>query len=240
MRPRSLLSSVTLIAALGLASGTRAQTGRESLYASITLASDYMRYGLSQTRGDGAWRLALDYEHDSGFFAGGFVANVDYAAETWRRTRDRQIDLYTGFIWRGADWSTSISLSRYYYPGLYRRYDYTELVTGFGFRDRFFGSAGYSHNYLSLDRPAYHYEAGIVWPWLWKLELSVDAGRRRAERFRGARYTYWDVGLSRAFGRFSLDLRYHDNTMNRTTLLGDSAGNRWVLSVSYAIAPRAR
>jgi len=240
MRPRSLLCCATLLVGLGLAAGTRAQTGRHELYAALTLSSDYQRHGLSQTRGYGAWRLSLDYEHDSGFFAGGFVANVDYAAETWRRARDEQVDLYSGFVWRGQQWSTSVALSRYYYPGLAVRYDYTELVTGFGFRDRYFLSAGYSSNYLSLDRPAYYYEAGVVWPWLGKLEVGVNAGSVKADRFRGARYTYWDIGLSRVLGRFSLDLRYHDNTMSRATLLGDPAGDNWVLSATYAIAPRAR
>jgi len=240
MRPRWFVCCATAIVTLGVAFESSAQTGREELYASVTLSSDYVQHGLSQTRGEGAFRVALDYEHDSGFFAGGFVVNVDYAAETWRRDRDEQIDLYTGFAWRGREWSTSVSLSRYYYPGLYIRYDYTEIVAGFGFRDRFFFDAGYAHNYLSLDRPSYHYEAGIVWPWLRKLEVGANLGKMRADRFRGARYTYWDVGLSRVLGRFSLDLRYHDNTMSRATLLGDPAGDRWVLSASYAIAPRAR
>ena len=42
-----------------------------------TLTSDYPHRGISQTDESAALQVGVDYQHGSGFFAGGWVSNVD-------------------------------------------------------------------------------------------------------------------------------------------------------------------
>jgi uncharacterized protein (TIGR02001 family) len=140
MSIRRYAVAVTLCAGACLGPGTPSgQTLSNDLRASISLATDYRQNGLSQNYGKPSWRLAVDYEHDSGFFAGGFLANVEYEAEASRRTpRDLQADFYAGYVWRGSEWTTSVSMSRYIYPDIDFRYDYTLATASASFRDRYF------------------------------------------------------------------------------------------------------
>jgi len=222
-------------------SGAWSQPQGSELNLSFLLASDYKHNGLSATASGPVARFAADYEHQSGFFAGGFLANVEYYAERYYKTpRDYQVNVYAGYIRRGTTWTTSVSASRYVYPGISFRYDYTQLAVNASFRDRLFFGAGHSDNFLSIDRTAYHYHAGVALPAKWDLEIGINAGRFRSSELFGTEYSFWDIGVSRALRRFAFDLRYHDNTYDRSTILGDGGGDRWVLSVAYALAPSGR
>lgn len=49
----------------------------DSLSLTTTLASDYVADGVSATDSGPALQLGLDYEHDSGFYAGIWGSNID-------------------------------------------------------------------------------------------------------------------------------------------------------------------
>lgn len=237
MRAQLVLLLVLVLA--GADGHAQAVSNRLSIAA--TLATDYMRYGLSQTHGGGAWRMAADYEHRHGWYAGGAVGNVEYPVEyQFPEPRDLQADLYGGYRWRGRDWSVHAALSRYVYPSATVDYDYSLASFGASFRDRYFFDAEGTEDLLGLGWPARHYELGLSLPWIHDLELGMDVGRYRYESFRQVSFTHWDIGLSRTWQRFVLDLRYYDNTLGVTSLLGEPGGAKWVLTASYAIAPRAR
>ncbi|MGW8368559.1 MAG: TorF family putative porin [Gammaproteobacteria bacterium] len=231
-----ILCTVLFAAISGAAHGQRPES---QVHAALTLMSDYKHFGLSQSDSGPAAKLAFDYAHHSGFFAGGFLANVEYAAEYGSTTpRNLQVNAYAGYQWRSSQWSANAIVSRYIYPDIEVRYDYTQTAINFGLRDRYFVGASYSKNFFSIDRSAYQYYAGITIPLRSKLEVGINIGRFRSRELSNTSYTFWDIGLSRAFRQFAVDLRYHENTYGRTTRLGDGNGDRWVLSVSYVIVPR--
>ena len=233
------LASVLLLGML--AQNGQAQSVANRFAAAATLATDYMRYGLSQTHGNAAWRMALDYEDRRGWYAGGSLGNVDYPVEyQFAEPRNLQADVYGGYRWRGREWSTRVALARYVYPGASVDYDYGLVSFGLSFRDRYFLDIERTGDLLGLGWPARHYEFGVALPWIHDLELGIDLGRYRAETFQRVEFTHWDVGLSRSFDRLVLDLRYFDNTQDTASLLGEPAGTHWVLTASYAIAPRGR
>lgn len=228
--------AVTVFAFPGDSSGQQVEN---RLALSATLASDYFSHGLTQTDGDGSWRLAADYTHVSGFFAGGFIANVEYGYESsFRSPRDLQIGYYAGFQAGANDWKINVAASRYRYPDLVRSYDFSQLLVNAAYRDRFHLGAVYSDEWLGVGGRGYGYELGITQPLEWNLELGVSIGRMHLNRFLGSSYTYWDAGLTRVANRFAVDFRYHNASLDRATLLGSPHGDRWVLSVSYAILPR--
>jgi uncharacterized protein (TIGR02001 family) len=222
-----------------IGSTVQAQTTRPPVRASVLLASDYRSHGVSQNRNDAAWRLTLDYEQASGLFVGGFAANVDYQVEDGREhPRDVLLDFYGGYVRRGDRWSASVALSQYGYPGSGFDYDYRQLLVNISLHDRYFLDAGYTDDWLGLGSPARHFELGLAWPLPRDLEVSVGTGRFRLSAARGMSFSHWNAGLSRPLGRFAVDLRYYDNGGDGMSLLGDSTGESWVLSLSYAIAPR--
>jgi uncharacterized protein (TIGR02001 family) len=238
LRPALSLGTVLLLLSGEIA---HAQQSDASLRVSFSLGSDYKHNGLSLTNSDPTARFSADYEHPSGFFAGGFVSNVDFAAEdSFRKPRRYQANLYAGYFWRGTNWAANVSLARYLYPELIVSYDYTQASVNFSFQDKFFFGATRSSDYLSIYRNSYQYRVGVVQPTALDLEIGLNAGRFRSEGVFYTAYSFWDLGLSRALGRFALDLRYHDNTYRRASLLGDSGTDRWVFSVTTALLPRAR
>lgn len=233
--------SVTALIAVVLLSDAPAlaQPETSALRGSISLSSDYVLNGLAQTHDDPSVRLSLDFEHRSGFFAGGSVGNVDYLAEAqFRKPRDTQAVLYAGYLWRRGPWMTNLTLSRYRYPGLERSYDYTQATANVSFRDRYFLAVSRSSSYLAVYDGGKLYRAGIALPWFRNLEFGVNAGRFEVEGPFYASYSFWDIGLSRPFGKFALDLRYHDNTYGYSTLLGNRSEDLWVLSMTYSFLSR--
>jgi uncharacterized protein (TIGR02001 family) len=217
-----------------------AQASRDDVRLSLTLGSDYYAYGLSQANGGPSWRVAADYEHNSGFFAGGFVANVDHAYESRRlRPREQQVNYYAGFQTRGRNWSGNVALSQYEYPDIQINYDYRRINVGTAFRDRYFFNAAYSDDWLGIGKNGYQFEFGYTRPIAWNLEFGASIGRVNVDEFLGGTFNHWDAGLSKIVERFAIDLRYHSSSLTRATLLGDPNVSQWALSVAYAIAPRA-
>ena len=124
--PTAFAAAIVL---LGSASRVEAQLEPDALHGFVALSSDYVLNGLSQTYDQPSLRASLDFEHRSGLFVGGSLANVDYVAEEQFRTpRDTQVNLYAGYLWRRNRWMTNVTLSRYRYPGIERAYDYTQAT----------------------------------------------------------------------------------------------------------------
>lgn len=241
MRWRSGIGLSALLLALACDSA-ESQLPEGNLRLALLLASDYRHNGLSQTDSDTAARVSLDYSRAAGWFAGGYLANVEYAAEkNFREPRDLEVNVYGGYEWRRADWATNVQLSRYVYPGASVDYDYNEASANFAFRDRWFLELGTSDDYLGVFGTSYRYRAGFALPIAASLELGVNGGEFRATEVFNTRYGFWDAGLSRIVGRFALDLRYHDNSYYGWSIYGSTGeDDRWVLSATFALAPGAR
>ena len=239
LHPAPALAAVLLSLHCGPA---ESQLPQGNVRVALLLASDYRHNGLSQTDGDAAARVSVDYSRAAGWFAGGYVANVEYASEArFREPRELEIDVYGGYEWRQRDWSTNVQLSRYVYPGIAVDYDYSEAGANFGFRDRWFLELGVSDDYLGVFGTSYRYRGGLALPIVASLELGLNAGEFRASEVYETRYGFWDAGLSRVVGRFALDLRYHDNGYTGASIYGATGEDeRWVFSVSLALAPGAR
>jgi uncharacterized protein (TIGR02001 family) len=237
-RPSRVCALIALAAGAWVASPVPAQPAPDPLHGSVTLASHYVLNGLSQTAGDPSLRLALDYEHGSGFFAGGILANVDFKAEAqFAAPRDTQFALYTGYVWRKGDWMSNLTLTRYFYPDITIDYDYTQVAVNLSYRERFFLTAARSSSYLSVYGTAEQYSAGLAQPLSGQFELGASAGRFSSDGLFDVSYSFWDVGVSRPLGRIGLDLRYHANSYARSSLLGNDASGLWVLSMSYTFLP---
>jgi uncharacterized protein (TIGR02001 family) len=205
----------------------------------ISLVTDYRSRGLSQSDGRGAAQIGLDYQHPRGFFIGGWASTVEFAVENAVDGRRRtELDYYVGYEWRLDDWAATATLARYTYPGGSSEYDYSEITGGVSYRDRLFLTSSRTSEYGSRRVAAIGHELVLALPIQWGMELGATIGRFELEHIPASRYTYWNIGLTKLVGRYSIDLRFHDNTYGITNYLGDPAPDQWVLALSYALLDR--
>ncbi len=91
-----------------------------SLSANVTLTSNYVFRGISQTGGDPAIQGGFDYTHKSGLYAGTWASNVGWIENFQEyESGNMEIDFYGGF--RGAigdtDFTYDVGGIYYMYPG---------------------------------------------------------------------------------------------------------------------------
>lgn len=227
-----LLPSVVL--ALAASAGTAAAQDAASLNGYLTLSNGYWSRGLSQNDGLSV-QLGVDYQHQSGWFAGAWAANLDYAIEySYAQPRELEVDVYGGFHQRGEDWSWTVTLGRYLYPDTAVSYDYGELSGTVGFHDRVFYTASYSDAFYGGEHSALNQELSFALPLRGDVEIGAALGRF-AIASTDVDYSHWNVGVSKVVRRVVVDLRYYDSSLGWAGWLGDPDANHYVLSVSYAL-----
>jgi uncharacterized protein (TIGR02001 family) len=96
-----------------------AEESPHKLAANVTLTSDYLFRGISQTGGDAAIQGGFDYTHTSGFYLGTWASNVGWIEDfQGYGSGNMEIDLYGGF--RGSfadDFTFDVGAIQYWYPG---------------------------------------------------------------------------------------------------------------------------
>ena len=200
----------------------------------LTLTSDYRFRGVSQSDENAALQGGLDFQHDTGLFAGIWASTVEYPTRRHREDpRDVEVDYYIGHTQQwGRDWSTVLSVIRYTNPNTSVDYNYTEFAAGIGYRDRVFLNVAHTENWLGHDESATTVELNTYFPMAWSLELSATAGHSESDDLVGGGYLYGNLGLSRTWAPVTLDVRYHDTDSDAEASFGNRAGGRWVFSIS--------
>jgi uncharacterized protein (TIGR02001 family) len=97
-----------------------AEESPHSLSANVSLTSNYIFRGISQTGGDPAIQGGFDYGHSSGFYLGTWASNVGWIEDfQGYDSGNVEIDLYGGF--RGSvgdtDFTYDVGAIQYWYPG---------------------------------------------------------------------------------------------------------------------------
>jgi uncharacterized protein (TIGR02001 family) len=214
-----------------------AQNALPNVNGYVTLATGYWKRGLAQNEGLST-QLGIDYEHHTGFYAGGWAANVDFAREySWDSQRHVEADIYAGFHKRQEQWSWNVGLGHYLYPHTAVSYDYNEVTGTLGFRDRFFYSAAYADSYYGVLRSALDQQVSLAFPLRGNIEIGAAVGKFRVAG-NVLDVTYWNVGASKLVRRIAFDVRYYDGNYPGLSYFGDADANRLVLSISYAVGSR--
>ena len=100
---------LTTAVATILASGVAAA----ELTGNATIASNYIWRGISQTFDASAGQGGIDWGHDSGFYVGTWVSNVDFAP----LERDGyEMDVYAGFAGEAGSFGYDLGVITYQYP----------------------------------------------------------------------------------------------------------------------------
>lgn len=217
---------IALALTLGLISATpAAATG---LSANITLTSDYILRGVSQTEERPALQAGVDLVFDNGIYLGAWGSNVDFD-EVTGGTSDAflEADYYAGYGAALGDggWNYRVGAAIYDYRGD-SGFDFREITASLS-RGGFTASLYYSPEYIGEETTALVGEKVRSWYAHFRYSLPVGQGvtlnTHIAHTFMSAEgayepgedgYSDWSLGLSREFGGLAVSLTYLDTNLD--------------------------
>lgn len=180
----------------------------------LTLTSDYVRRGVSQSDGDPAIQAGGDIRFSNGFFAGAWASSIDISNGADRQ-RDIEVDYYAGFAFDAGDkWQFTAHTVLYTYPGQTGNvdYDYQEIAISSNYNDHFWVEYAYTPDLYNTDYSAQNIDVYVDWPLKNRWSLGLGVGRYDTSSLNDRSYAYWQIGLTRAFAWADLDIRYHDTS----------------------------
>jgi uncharacterized protein (TIGR02001 family) len=222
MKKLSLLLAMTLGAPMV---SVAAEESPHSFSGNVSLTSDYIFRGISQTGGEPAIQGGLDYSHASGFYLGTWASNVGWLEDFQGYQKGNlEIDVYGGY--RGDIGSTGLTFDlgaiQYIYPGTNNSgsndADTTELYAALGWKwftvkyyyaisDEVFGfgnlTAGNTGDaagsaYLSVAASVPVGETGLT--------LGASWGTFKFENSGAADYSDWKVSAAYDMGKLGASL----------------------------------
>jgi uncharacterized protein (TIGR02001 family) len=203
-----------------------------TLTSNVSLVTDYLYRGISQTGQRPAVQGGFDFAHSSGFYAGAWGSNISWLSDAAVATSaSLELDTYLGFKGGLAtDVSYDVGFLRYNYPGDYAagatKADTDEIYGAIGYKwitakysyalgDTFGMPNAKGTSYFDLSASYALPDTGIT--------LGAHYGKQTykgstqdALAAAGATATYSDYKLSAAkdFGGFVMGLAYSDTNAN--------------------------
>ncbi|MHB9118137.1 MAG: TorF family putative porin [Burkholderiales bacterium] len=196
------------------------------LTGNMTIASEYVYRGISQTHRQAAIQGGFDYASPSGFYVGTWASNISWISDLYPGTSAPiEIDVYGGFknSFAGGDWNYDVGVLTYNYPtnnlpAAAANPDTTELYGLIGYKwvslkysqstTNLFGAVNPStlqdskgSGYLDLSA---NYDLGAGWG------LSGHVGHQQVKNFSDASYTDWKLGVTKDVGFGTVGLNYLD------------------------------
>lgn len=217
---RAISSNLAGLGVLALVAATGAAQAEVS--STITIASDYDFRGITQNALDPAIQASLDWEGESGLYAGLWGSNIDFGedgAEDSAVDLNVEVDLIAGYAGSITE-ELGYDVGAVYYKYLgdddkgVNDFDYGEAYAGLDY-SIVSTKVWYAWDYGNSGESAWYVEgnAGIPLP----LEFSFDlhAGYSGGDLWDldgGDGYFDYSVGISRSLGRFDFAVKYIDGS----------------------------
>lgn len=235
----------TLLAGALLAGSTAAMA---EISGNISLATDYVFRGVSQTNEDPAIQGGFDWSHASGFYLGAWGSNVEFDENAGSFPGESvneasiEIDYYGGFA---NSFSSGLGYDvggiYYSYPGSSGSldYDYYEFYGGLGwtFNETWStsGKISYSPEFFGDTGSAWYFEAGLDVALPAEFALSGHVGYQTINDTDPDNYLDWSAGVTKALWGVDLGLTAYGTNGNGSDLNGDLADTRAVFSISKSL-----
>jgi uncharacterized protein (TIGR02001 family) len=239
MKRHHFVLALGFVLSVLMVSGAAAEEEDEGLIpgdfsATVAITTDYVWRGLTQTDEGVALQASIDWEHDSGLYAGFWGSNVEFDDST-----QIEIDVYGGYAGEIAGFSYDVGFTVYTYPGNDDDLDFGEIGASVGYD---FGLASLSTG-LYVDPEFMHAEelGDVTWVY-WTggasvpipletrgisgVALSANSGYYRFEE--DVDYWHWDAGLGVNVLGFDLDFRYSDTDLSKAA--GKDADARFIFT----------
>ena len=194
----------------------------------LTLTSDYVFRGITQTDFKPAVQGGLDYSWGSGIYVGFWASNVDFADSDGP---DIELDTYVGWNHDLSDqWNLDLSLVHYAYLGsddAYGDIDYNEVIGALTWNEMLTLNVGYAPDYSNLDFSSTW--VNLTGSWELGNEISLNAGIGHSNFSDGnGSYNDWNIGISRPFGPATAAINYYD-----TDIDDDNTSDTIVFSIAF-------
>lgn len=244
-----LLAGVVGVPSFVVATPVLAEEAAASpIAANVTLASEYVYRGISQTREKLALQGGFDYAHSSGLYAGVWGSNVSWIDDLdvpGLSSSSMELDLYAGYKGKiSDDFGYDVGYLRYEYPASYPA-DFTkpntdELYVAGSYK---MFTLKYSHSISNLfgatdSKGSGYLDASANFELMSGLTLGLHAGHQKIKNHADLSYTDYKVSLTKDFGGgLSVTGAYIDTNADdalytvKDTKIADS---RFVLSVTKA------
>ena len=230
MTLRKIAIGSLLLASLGTAGEAAAQVS-----GSLTLASDYLFRGVSQSNRNPALQGGVTWNHDSGFYAGGWGSSISWLSDGDPAVSSQvELDGFIGYAGQFGDSGVGydVGANYYWYPGDYpagfNDPNTLELYAGVSWK---FLSARYWHSTTDLfgvpdSRGSGDLDVAANWEFSPGWTLDAGGGKQWVRHASGSDYTYWKLGVTRGFENgFSIAASWNDTDI-------DGLDDAFVLSLS--------
>ena len=215
----------TAMLAGGLMIGATSVQAQVEASANVSLATDYVWRGVSQTNEDPAIQGGFDLGFGPGFYVGTWGSNVDFGD-----VENLELDFYGGW---STEFSNGLGLDlgviHYHYFADDNNVDFEELYAGLSY-----GPVSAKVSWDPDNKNTY-LEAGIEHEFKDIVTVSAHVGTYMfdTEFAPGTdSYTDWSVGVSKEIGGFGFALTYYDTNGDGNTFGGKNADSRVVFAIS--------
>lgn len=242
-----ILAGVVGVPAFTIATPALAEEAAASpISANVTLASEYVYRGISQTREKIALQGGFDYAHSSGIYVGTWGSNINWLQDAGASS-SLELDLYGGYKGKiNDDFSYDVGFLHYEYPGSYPAgfvNPNTDELYVAGTYKMF--TLKYSHSVSNLfgfadSKGSGYIDASANFEVMSGLTLGLHVGHQSVKNNSFYSYTDYKVGLTKDFGGgLSVTGAYMDTNANDGAYVyapnnTNLADGRFVLSVTKA------
>jgi uncharacterized protein (TIGR02001 family) len=211
---------------------------------SISLTSDYVFRGISQTDGGAAIQGSLDYSQGI-FSAGLWGSNVNFGATSPTSTASMELDAYIGLSPTTGPINWDLTAIGYFYPNaddsvsFNGELDYYEGIVGAStnLTDQFSVGAkiAYSPEYWGEYGDSLYYELNAGYAFNDAFSVSAAWGNQDVDLIDD--YNTWNVGATYATNGFTFGVTYSDSDAYDNGFVGDEslANGRLVFSVGRSL-----
>ena len=204
---------------------------------SITLTSDYLFRGVTQTNEKPALQGGITYTTESGFYVGGWGSSISWLSDSDPAVSSQvELDGFIGYAGKfgDSDVGFDVGANYYWYPGDYptgyNSPNTLELYAGVTWK---IFSAKYYHATTDLfgvpdSKGSGDLDLSANWEFTPGWTLNAGGGKQWIRHNSGADYTYWKLGVTKSFeSGFSVAASYNDTDIN-------GLDDAFVLSISKA------
>ncbi len=191
-----ILLSLSLISTFGSTPLAKEAT-QSPISANISVVSDYVWRGLTQTDGEGAIQGGFDYTHENGFAAGVWGSNVDFATNP---DTSAEFDFYATYSGEVDKFGYEVGYIAYRYPSE-SSINFEELYLGVSYMDfgltYYAGLGDFSDGAKVLDYAELSYNTTLS-----EVDFSILYGDYEDS------YTVYGFGIGKSFGGVDFAINY--------------------------------
>ncbi|MFT6084582.1 MAG: hypothetical protein ACJARD_000280 [Alphaproteobacteria bacterium] len=205
---------------------------------SITVGTDYIFRGISQTSEKPTLQAGVTWSHPTGLYAGFWGSNVDYADGDESST---EMDLFLGYSSNIGGLTYDFGFIQYFYPGTdsSMKYDFSEFMLGLSYDFDYFSagaSVNYSPEYWGGSGEAFYTAASFSVPLTHGISLDSGVGYQTMQNPAGYGlgndYGEWHIGLTIPVKNVDINVKYTDTDFSQSEC-GEICDARVVASLSY-------